>query len=338
MAADKAIVLTGGAGFIGSQIYAGLKQLGKKVVIIDWLGSDGQWKYFLDYPPSEVVDPVEAMPWLDAHSNEIEAIIHMGAISSTTASDADEVWDINVRLSQDMWRLCTDKKIPLIYASSAATYGAARTPEAFAEAGPFGTEKLEDLRPLNLYGWSKQAFDLWVAKQAARGAEYCPPQWVGLKFFNVYGPHEDHKGVMGSVIRHFYGQFTRTGKMKLFKSVNPRVKDGEQKRDFVWIGDVVDVVIWMLQHPKVNGLFNVGSGVARSFLDVAQCIKNTSKQAGAKKKAVEFIDMPVSLRKQYQDWTQADLTRLKEVGYQKPMTTLEDGVQKYVRYLQSKEQ
>jgi ADP-L-glycero-D-manno-heptose 6-epimerase len=249
-------------------------------------------------------------------------VIHLGAITETTASDADLTWSTNVALSQRLWRWCADQQIPFIYASSAATYGDGA--QGFDDDGSLAA--LRRLRPLNLYGWTKHAFDLWTAQQVAAGAP-APPHWAGLKFFNVYGPNEYHKARMISVVKVKHDDVLAGGSPRLFKSDQPGIANGEQQRDFIWVGDVVEVILWLLATPTANGLFNVGTGRARSYLDMAHAVCRAAGQP----ERVEFIDMPESLRGQYQSYTQASPARLRQAGYIADFTPLEEGIRRYVQ-------
>jgi ADP-L-glycero-D-manno-heptose 6-epimerase len=313
------ILVTGGAGFIGSNLHVALAQRGLETVIVDRLGSTGKWRNLASHPPLQLLPPERLDDFLAAHP-PLEMVFHLGAVSETTATDADLVWASNVELPQRLWTWCAARRVRLVYASSAATYG----------DGSAGFEddvtELARLRPLNLYGWSKHVFDQHVARALATGRAR-PPQWVGLKFFNVYGPNEYHKGSMISVVKVKYDEIARGEPVRLFRSDRPEVADGEQKRDFIWVGDVVDVMLWLLEMPSVSGLFNVGSGVARSYLDLAQAVCRAADITPA----IEFIDMPEQLRGHYQSFTQAPMDRLRRAGYQGKFTRLEDGVTRYVR-------
>jgi ADP-L-glycero-D-manno-heptose 6-epimerase len=315
------ILITGGAGFIGSVLHHELARAGRSAVVVDWLGQRGKWRNLANHPPAEIVPP-EALPaYLDTNPTP-EAIVHLGAISETTASDGDLVWSSNVALSQRLWRFCADRGVPFLYASSAATYGDGAN--GFEDDGTL--PYLQRLRPLNLYGWSKHAFDLWVAQQVADGAP-CPPHWAGLKFFNVYGPNEYHKGPMISVVKVKHDEVLAGQAPRLFRSDRPGIADGQQQRDFIWVGDVVDVLVWLLANPTASGLFNVGTGQARTYLDLAHAVSRAAGQP----ETVEFIDMPANLAGQYQSFTQAPVARLRAAGYTAPFTALEDGVTTYVQ-------
>jgi ADP-L-glycero-D-manno-heptose 6-epimerase len=260
---------------------------------------------------------------LDANKEKIGGVFHMGAISTTTETDIDAIVRNNIRLSIDLWTWCSQAKIPLVYASSAATYGDGR--EGFLDR--FDADYLSRLRPLNAYGWSKALFDRWVQHAVATGAP-CPPRWAGLKFFNVYGPNEYHKGGQRSVAAQLHAQIRESGRVRLFRSENPDYPDGGQLRDFVWVGDCVQVALWALREPSAqSGLYNVGSGTARSFLEKAKIMFAEMGVAPD----VEFIDLPAALRGKYQYYTCGSIEKLRSAGYATPSTRLEDGLRLYVR-------
>lgn len=314
------IIVTGGAGFIGSCLQAALYQEGLRTVIVDRLRDQGKWRNLATHPPHQIIMPEMLLPFLE-QAKDVKAVFHMGAISATTAREGDLVWASNVTLSQLLWQWCARHRVPFIYASSAATYGAADTPEAFRD----GIEAIDHLRPLNLYGWSKQSFDLWV-KNSLKAGDPVPSQWVGLKFFNVYGPNEYHKGSMISVVKVKYDELGAGKPVRLFRSTVSGLADGQQKRDFIWVGDVVDVMLWFLHNPGVSGLFNCGSGIARSYLDLGRAVCRASHH----QERIEFVDMPDSLKGQYQSYTCADMTSLRRAGYTRSFTTLEDGITRYI--------
>jgi ADP-L-glycero-D-manno-heptose 6-epimerase len=315
------ILVTGGAGFIGSHLQAALAEEGAETLVVDRLRSNDKWRNLRAHPPARVIAPEELEAFLESHP-PLEIVYHLGAISATTTRDGDLVWRSNVALSQSLWAWCARRGVPFIYASSAATYGDGG--EGFDDAP--GLVALRRLRPLNLYGWSKHAFDLWVAAEMAAGRPH-PPQWAGLKFFNVYGPNEYHKGGMISVVKVKSDEVAAGKAPSLFRADRPGIADGEQKRDFIWVGDVVDVMLWLRAHPGVRGLFNLGTGVARSYRDLAGAVC----RAWGAPDAVEFIDMPEALRGQYQSFTEARMERLREAGYTAPFTPLEAGVARYVK-------
>lgn len=317
------IIVTGGAGFIGSIIVAALQEQGHTdIVVADWLGQDDKWKNIAKRELAAIVPPENLVSYAREHAAELSAIIHMGAISTTTETDADLIIRSNFTLTQQLWHLCAEAGIPFIYASSAATYGDGELGFDDDESLPH----LNSLRPLNPYGWSKALFDRWAARELAAGRP-APPQHVGLKFFNVYGPNEYHKGGQKSVVAHIFPDVKAGRPVRLFKSYHPDYKDGWQLRDFVWVGDVVSVITWMLEHREVSGLFNVGTGEARSFHDLAAA----TWAALGQEPQIVYVDMPESLRDKYQYFTQANLSKLRAAGYTAPMTKLEDGVRQYVQ-------
>lgn len=323
------IIVTGGAGFIGSCLQASLFQRREESVIVDRLRDNGKWRNLAAHPPHQLIPPDVLSDFLE-HTSDIKAVFHLGAISATTAHDGDLVWQSNVTLSQQLWRWCAEKKVPFIYASSAATYGGigsdGRTQDEFGESlFQDGFEQLDTLRPLNLYGWSKQAFDLWVRDQVTTGAP-TPPQWIGLKFFNVYGPNEYHKGKMLSVVKGKYDEVARGEPAHLFCSDVPELEDGQQKRDFIWVNDVVHVMLWLMDHPKVSGLFNCGTGMARSYQDLAYAVCDAAKQP----RHIKYVEMPTALKGQYQSYTCADMSALRDAGYHADFTSLEEGVAQYI--------
>ncbi len=323
------IIVTGGAGFIGSNILAGLEgQKYKDIVVVDWLGNENKWKNIAKRELAAIVAPENMFDYLEKHKEEITAVIHMGAISTTTETDVDLIIRSNFELSWKLWEFCRDNQKQFIYASSAATYGDGSL--GFKDDNDLSA--LNSLRPLNPYGWSKALFDRKVAREVLEGRKL-PRQYVGLKFFNVYGPNEYHKGGQKSVIAHIFPNVKNNEETLLFKSYNPHYKDGEQLRDFVWVGDIVAVILWMLENKNVNGIFNVGYGKARSFYDLAKA----TWAAMGKEPKIGFKDMPETLRDKYQYYTQADLGNLRRVGFTQPMTSLEDGVRLYVEKYLNKE-
>jgi ADP-L-glycero-D-manno-heptose 6-epimerase len=315
------LLVTGGAGFIGSNVVAALNDAGRRdVVVCDILGHDGKWRNLAKRQLADFVPLAELIDWLKGR--RLDAVIHLGAISETTATDGDLVIETNFRTSLRLLDWCTATATPLIYASSAATYGN-------GELG-FGddpsVEALKKLRPMNLYGWSKHLFDLAVAERLARG-EKLPPQWAGLKFFNVFGPNEYHKGTMMSVLARRFDDVKAGRAVTLFKSHREGIADGDQRRDFIYVDDVVRVMMWLLATPQVSGLFNVGTGTARSFKDL---IVSAYAALGASPN-IEYIDMPEQIRGSYQYFTQSEVDRLRRAGYNGGFTALEDAVGAYVR-------
>jgi ADP-L-glycero-D-manno-heptose 6-epimerase len=314
-------LVTGGAGFIGSNIVAALDEAGHRVAVDDWLGEGDKWRNLGKRGLEAVIAPESLSDYL-RNARGIEAVIHMGAISTTTEQDGDALMENNFRLSQELWGFCRDRQVPFIYASSAATYGDG----ALGFDDDMSPEFLAGLRPLNGYGWSKHLFDRWVARQLADGRG-APPQWVGLKFFNVYGPNEYHKGGQASVAYHLFNQLRDGEPARLFQSHHPDYPDGGQLRDFVWVGDCVDVVLWLLDHPKVSGLFNLGTGKARSFAELARAVFSAMER----EENIKYVPTPETIREKYQYFTEARMDRLRAAGFDRPFTELEDGVARYIR-------
>lgn len=311
------IVVTGAAGFIGSCLVKKLNQENfNAIVAVDSFDHPERNRNLEDLRIRERV-PIEAfMHWLDTHQELVEFVFHIGAITDTSEFDRKKLNRFNTQYTKDLWARCIRYQIPLIYASSAATYG-------LGEQGYSDDEAvIPKLKPLNPYGQSKQDFDVWALQQAEK-----PFFWAGLKFFNVYGPNEYHKGRMASVVWHAYRQILTTGKMKLFKSHHPDYRDGEQMRDFVYVRDVVDVCYWLMHHRKNSGIYNLGSGKARTFRDLVRAVF----QAMGKPEAIEFIDTPADIRDKYQYFTEADMRKLRSIGYTAPFHSLEEGTTEYVR-------
>ena len=316
--------VTGGAGFIGSNIAARLAEdRSLDVVVCDRLREAelGKWRNIAKHPIGDFVAPEHMFDWLEKRWRDVEVVVHMAAVSSTTEPDADKIVHSNFTLSRDLFRWCADRQRRLIYASSAATYGDGG--QGFDDDN--GYEALAALRPLNTYGWSKALFDIFAERQAAR--DYAPPQWVGLKFFNVYGPNEEHKHSMKSVASQIWPHVRDGHGVQLFKSYRDDVPDGGQKRDFVYVRDACDVTEWLTQNPQVNGIYNLGSGQARTFEDMARAVF----AAAGKNAQIDYTPMPPAIRDKYQYFTEAKMDRLRAAGYEKPMTPLEEGIDDYVR-------
>lgn len=321
-------VITGGAGFIGSNVAAAIEERGLgEVAIVDRLRRGDKWRNISKRALRNIVFPEDVLSFLDERAHKIQAVLHFGSISSPMEADVDTIVRNNIQLTWELWKWCTEHKVPFIYASSAAVYGDGTL--GFRDDA--STEALAKLRPLSPFAWSKLFIDRKVA-EAVEDDKKTPPQWVGLRFFNLYGPNEYHKGPHQSVIPQIYAQ-ARNGKLfPLFKSENPAYKDGDQMRDFMWIDDCVDVILWFLTHPGVSGLFNVGTGQARTYADVLRAVY----AALGEEPEMDFIDLPEALKDKYQYFTQADIQKLRDVGYDRPFTSLEEGVDKYVRNYLSK--
>ena len=321
MPGSPVILITGGAGFIGSNLVAHFAERAD-VVVCDRLGQDDRWRNIADCDIADLVGADDLSDFLAGNADQIDVVVHMGAISSTTERDVDLIMRTNFKLPQHLWRWCARNDSRLVYASSAATYGDG--------AGGFNDDEtaLARLRPLNPYGWSKHLFDRWVQRSLAAGQAH-PPQWAGLKFFNVYGPNEEHKGSMQSVVRQFAPIAKAGDPVPLFRSHRPDVADGAQRRDFVTVADCVAVVDWLVRNASVNGLYNVGTGQSRTFADLATAVFT----ALGREPRVEYVDIPAAIRERYQYFTQAEVGKLRGAGYASPFTSLEDGVAAYVRHL-----
>lgn len=313
-------LVTGGAGFIGSNVVAALNEAGRRdIAINDALGSDDKWRNLKKRQFADLVPPGELFAWLDGR--KLDGVLHLGAISDTTATDGDLVLETNFRLSLKLLDWCTATRTPFIYASSAATYGDGSA--GFAD--DWTPDALNRLKPMNLYGWSKHLFDLTVAERFAKRAKL-PPQWAGLKFFNVFGPNEYHKGAMASVLARVFDEAKEGRAVRLFKSHRAGVADGEQQRDFIYVDDAIAVVRWLLETPAVCGIFNVGTGKARSFRDMMLAMF----QALGRPPNIEYIEMPAAIRDKYQYFTQAEVENLRQAGYNAGFTPLEQAVGQYV--------
>lgn len=311
------IIVTGAAGFIGSCLVGRLNAEGyNDIVIVDEFSHDDKNKNLEGKTFSQKVDRNDFQQWLRDNHRFVQFIFHIGARTDTTEFNREIFDELNLNYTKEIWNTCVEFGLPLVYASSAATYG----------NGEFGYEDDESiigkLVPLNPYGDSKNDFDKWAISQDKK-----PYFWAGLKFFNVYGPNEYHKGRMASVIFHAFNQINKTGGMKLFRSHNPEYKDGEQLRDFVYVKDVTSVCMFLLDHRKNSGIYNLGSGRARTFLDLT---RNTFR-AMDKQEHIEFMDTPIDIRDKYQYFTEANMNKLKSIGYTTPFHTLEEGVEDYVK-------
>jgi ADP-L-glycero-D-manno-heptose 6-epimerase len=319
-------IVTGAAGFVGARFVESCNQRGIPVVSVD------KTEYFKERTEhsgvdfGEIVDREELMSWLEkkvaaSQVGEIRAIVHLGACANTMQADEAYLIRMNLEYSQKLWTFASRHKIPMVYASSAATYGN-------GEQGYDDDEfKLSTLKPLNLYGESKHKFDLWALEQEKKGFQ--PPSWSGFKFFNVYGFGEQHKGRMASVVLHSYKQIQEKGFSRLFKSHRQGIADGHQKRDFVYVGDVIQVLHFALDHPISRGIHNLGTGQARTFLDLARAVFKALHQP----EKIEFVDTPIEIRDKYQYFTEARMQKLRAAGYTKPFTSLEEGVREYLSRL-----
>ncbi|MBL7699810.1 MAG: ADP-glyceromanno-heptose 6-epimerase [Chitinophagaceae bacterium] len=312
-----AIVVTGAAGFIGSYLVGYLNDNGyKDIIIVDDFSRADKAINLEERKFSHKVERDEFFQWVEANKIPIGFVFHIGARTDTTEFDYEIHRKLNVEYSQKIWKLCTGRNIPLVYASSAATYG----------AGELGYnddhEVVEKLQPLNPYGVSKNEFDKWALRQSSH-----PPVWYGLKFFNVYGPFEYHKGRMASVIWHSFNQVKNSGEVKLFKSHRPDFKDGEQLRDFIYVKDVVKVCFWLMAHQPASGLYNLGTGKARKFADLV----GATFSAMGLPANIRFIDMPEDIREKYQYFTEANMKKLRDAGYTELFYGLEEGIRDYVQ-------
>lgn len=307
------IVVTGAAGFIGANLIESLNEDSvNEIIAVDSIGTSDRWLNLADLRFTEYVDRADLSKWIESSkAGHIEAVVHLGANSDTTVRDFDHLYENNYRYSRQLWLECARIGVPFIYASSAATYG---TMETGFDDSP---SKLPNLRPINPYGYLKHLFDLWVLEQKTS-----PKKWAGLKFFNVYGPREQHKGTMSSMVFHGARQARDAGAIRLFRSDREGVADGEQKRDFVYVGDVVKVIRHFLETDDVNGIYNVGTGEARTFNDLAAAVFSATNIEGN----IEYIDMPENLKGRYQYYTQADIRRLRGTGYEEAFVGIELGV------------
>ncbi|MBT9444122.1 MAG: ADP-glyceromanno-heptose 6-epimerase [Hyphomonadaceae bacterium] len=320
-------LVTGGAGFIGSNVAEALALRGERVVISDWFEVGDKWRNLAGVALHDIIRPDALFAWLGNNASNVASVIHMGAISATTERDGDRLVSENIRLTLDLWEWCAREQKSFIYASSAATYGdgAAGFDDDWSLAG------LARLKPLNAYGWSKHMVDRRISRDVADGRP-TPPVWAGLKFFNVYGPHEFHKGPMRSVALQLFETISKGENVKLFRSHRPDFKDGGQSRDFVYVADCVSVVEWLLTQRQIGGIFNVGSGQARSFLDLASAAFTTLDLPAD----IAFTDTPIEIRDKYQYFTQANIDNLRAAGYTADFYTLEAGVRDYMTFLKSR--
>ena len=320
----KRVIVTGGAGFIGSHLVAELNRRGiDRVTLVDELCTGEKWRNLLGLRFDDLLSPDELLMRLDDGGLiDADAVVHLGACSSTTEPDADYLYRNNTRYTRRLCEWCLDTDTRFVYASSAATYGDG------SQGYDDDESQLDTLRPLNMYGLSKHLFDLYAKRHQL--LDHIPGV-AGLKYFNVYGPNERHKGPMRSMVHKAREQITDTGTVRLFRSDRDEYGDGEQLRDFIYVGDAVDVTLWLMKHPKVNGIYNCGTGTARSWNDLA----NATFAAMEREPNIEYVDMPDELRGKYQYYTQAEMRKLRAVGYDRPFTSLEDGVRATVAALQT---
>jgi len=314
------IVVTGAAGFIGSALLGRLQADGYgDLVAVDDFTLAEKSANLAGKNIGHCVEREHFFEWAGNHADRIQCVLHIGARTDTSEFNEEILNHLNPEYSKRMWNFCCANDIPLIYASSAATYGDG------SQGFDVNTDNLELLKPLNPYGWSKHQFDLWVMEQS-----HTPPFWAGFKFFNVYGPNEYHKGRMASVVFHAFNQINASGKLKLFRSHRPDFNDGEQKRDFIYVRDVLDVLVYFMENRKNSGLYNLGSGTARTFADLGKAVFTALN----KDVQIEFIDIPADIRDKYQYFTEANMNKLRAAGYTHPFTSLEEGVSDYVnKYL-----
>lgn len=326
------IVVTGAAGFIGSYLVSALNKKGiTNILVVDEFEHADKMKNLDGKQFEQKIHRNEFIPWFKTNASDVDFVFHIGARTDTTEFD-EKIFDrLNVNYTKEIWKVCSKEQIGLVYASSAATYG-------LGELGYKDDHNIiKNLQPLNPYGRSKNDFDIWAIEQVGEqedrgedesgGERNAPPFWCGLKFFNVYGPNEFHKGRMASVIFHAFNQINKTGKMKLFASHNPDYKDGEQIRDFIYVKDLVNVCIWMMQNQPESGLYNLGTGKARTF----RALVESTFAAMDKESVIEFIPTPEDIRDKYQYYTEADMSKLINAGYDQAFTSLEEGVEDYVK-------
>ena len=310
------IVVTGAAGFIGSVLVGKLNSIGmENILMVDDFSNELKKVNWSTKKYSDKMDRAVFLDWFKANASQVSLVFHIGARTDTTEFKKEIFDELNVNYTKSIWNTCTENDIPLVYASSAATYGGGEQGYADNHAA------ISSLHPLNPYGWSKQEFDIWALQQTNT-----PPQWQGLKFFNVYGPNEYHKARMASVIFHAFHQINNTGKVKLFRSHRPDFKDGWQLRDFIYVKDLVNVCVFLMQHKVQSGIYNLGTGQARSFYDLA----DSTFKAMEKQTEIEYVDIPADIRDKYQYFTEADMNKLIAQGYTTPFTSLEEGVRDYV--------
>ncbi len=313
------ILITGAGGFIAGNLIHSLNLLGRKdLVLVDDFSKATKTEAIKSYAYTELVNRNTLFDWINRNKYSFEIVFHLGARTDTTENNTNLLNELNTQYTQKIWQWCTEQKIPLIYASSAATYGNGEHSYLDSE------EEIGKLQPLNAYGMSKHIFDVWALQQSQQ-----PPFWYGLKFFNVYGPGEHNKGRMASVIYHAYFQIQKTGQLKLFKSHVPKYKDGEQNRDFIYVQDIVDICLYLWKNKPKSGIYNAGTGIARTFKDLALSVFKYMQIHPN----IEYINIPEDIRNKYQYYTCAHMEKLIKSGYTKEFTTLEEGVKQYIQYL-----
>lgn len=320
-------VITGGAGFLGSNLAAGIEERGMgEITVVDRFEKDNRWRNIAKRSLREIVFPENVFEYLDRHAGRIDAVLHINYTGFDPEDNVDALIDDRIHLTWRLWSWCAHHQVPFVYDSTAGVYG----------DGSLGFKDddtaagLAKLRPLSAAAWTKLFLDRKIIDTINRG-ENTPPQWIGLRCFNLYGPNEYHSTRHQSVVPRIFNA-AKNGKLfPLFKSENPAYKDGEQMRDFMWIDDTVDVILWLLQHPEISGLFNIGTGQARTYADVLRAVYT----AVGEKPEMDFMDLPAEIKGQYQYFTQADIQKLRAAGYTKPFTSLEEGVAKYIKYLES---
>ncbi len=318
MQKNEIIAITGAAGFIGSCLTSHLNKLGfEQLLLVDDFSDQRKVYNLAGKKFLHKIHRDQFFEWCKAHPDSVKYVFHLGARTDTTSQDIELFKRLNLEYSKMVWNLCTENHIPLVYASSAATYGNGNLGYKDDET------HIPDLEPLNPYGVSKNDFDIWALEQ-----KHFPPFWAGLKFFNVYGPNEYHKGRMASVVFHAYQQIKERGRIRLFRSHNPLYKDGEQLRDFIYVKDILNVCTWLMETRPPNGIYNLGSGKARSFKDLAQTVIRLLHSSGH----IEYIDTPEDIRNNYQYFTEADMTKLISAGYSQPFHTLEEGIADYLKH------
>ncbi len=319
------LLVTGGAGFIGSNLVASLNEGSIDVAVSDTLGSAGKWRNLAGRQLADLVAPTDLQRWLEGR--KLDAVVHLGGVSSTTVIDADRVIETNFRLPLRLLEWTTSTRTPFIYASSSATYGDGRA----GYSDDWANGSLKRLRPRSLYGWSKHLFDLAVVERAAR-KDKMPPQWVGLKFFNVFGPNEYHKGEGMSLVASRFNDVKEGKPAQLFKSSREGIADGEQKRDFIYVDDVVAVIRWLFDTPGLSGIFNVGTGQARSFRDLVTVLFAVL----GREPVIKYVDVPAAMRDSFQYYAVAEIENLRRAGYDANFMTLEEAVKHYVSHYLSR--